>query len=104
MFLRIVESPSWTGHVSPPNWQSLIVEDQEGPRPKNLRSISLFSKKSSKMFAWQRAKGKGQRAKGKGQRAKGKGPRAKGKEQRAKSKGRRAKGRESFFLGLRVVL
>src|SRR5260370_1100439 len=56
--LGIVESPSWTGHVSPPNRRSLIVEDQEGTRPKNLRSISPFSKKSSKMFARQRAKGR----------------------------------------------
>src|SRR5437870_4811105 len=90
-----------TRHKSPPNWQSLIVEDQEGTRPKNLRSISPSSKKSSKMFARQRAKSKGQRAKGKGPRAKGeeqraksKGRRAKGEEQRAKSKGRRAKGEE----------
>src|SRR6266568_2577658 len=62
MFLRIVESPSWTGHVSLPNWRSLIVEDQGGTRPKNLRSISLFSKKSSKMFARQRAKSEEQRS------------------------------------------
>ena len=90
IYFESYRAPFGTRHKSPPNWRSLIVEDQEGTRPKNLRSISLSCKKSSKMFARQR-----ERVKGEEQSLKKQAGRPRTQGQRVKSEGQSGKGKEA---------